>query len=529
MDFKALSLIGIFFLSTFPAFSQTGAWKDRYAAMTSNPWVRSSNPAGIIAAGNVSTVHADLQKDDGGLIDIHESDNSLIPKLGAASYRQVSDRLTFFGAMDYSYFTGKNMGGPVLADPYYNPVNFLESTDTTTGKKTLEKYTLQGALACSLSEKLVLAGKFTYQSANYAKRKDPRGLLQWMDMDASVGARYTLSRGSLGLNATYRKTLESVKMKNFGTLDRKYYNFVDFGGYFGKVEIIDGDEGYLSSSERPMFNQFFGGDVQANLHLGGFHTFLELGAARRSGYYGKKATESVRFCDFNGLKYDAFWQGDFSTGSFFHKMTASFTATRMKNNENTYRYSYVPGQGSEIQYFGSQETGDRLIGNLSAGYSFAPKGAFPARWAAHAGFDRFFLDQTATLYPYYRKQRLNRNTAWAEFLKNFLFGRNYLSLTAGGSFTFPTDDLKFEDGAYASAEGKPRTADVYLNKNHEYFHIRKLGVSVALRYTVGKILSERPFAFFAEVSDRYLSAIGNVEYLPGSTRNKLIFTIGCNF
>ena len=65
-------------------------------------------------------------------------------------------------------------------DPYYNPINFLESVDTTTGTKTLEEYTLEGAMAYSLNDRLTLAGKVSYQSADYAKRKDPRSYSQWM-------------------------------------------------------------------------------------------------------------------------------------------------------------------------------------------------------------------------------------------------------------------------------------------------------------------------------------------------------------
>ncbi len=68
------------------------------------------------------------------------------------------------------------MGGPILLDPYYNPINFVENSDTTTGSKTLEKYTLEGAMAYSLTNRLTLAGKVSYQSADYAKRKDTAGV-----------------------------------------------------------------------------------------------------------------------------------------------------------------------------------------------------------------------------------------------------------------------------------------------------------------------------------------------------------------
>ena len=321
MGSRILSFIGLFILSAFPAWSQTGEWKDEYSRFTDlTPWVRSSNPAGIatLPVGKTSTVRASLEKKNGGLMDLHESRDCFRPSLDAASYMRISDRITFYGRMNYSYFKGKDMGGQILMDPYYNPINFLESVDTTTGTKTLEEYTLEGAMAYSLNDRLTLAGKVSYQSADYAKRKDPRSYNQWMDLDASVGARYSLADGktAFGVSLNYVKTVETVAEKLFGTIDRQYYCFVDYGGSFGKVEVIDGDNGYLSvSNERPMFNQFFGGSAQAGFKVGGVDAFLDLGAAYRKGYFGKKASGSVRFCDFDGMRYNLNARISFKTGT----------------------------------------------------------------------------------------------------------------------------------------------------------------------------------------------------------------------
>lgn len=204
----------MFILSAFPAWSQTGEWKDEYSRFTDlTPWVRSSNPAGIatLPVDKTSTVRASLEKKNGGLMDLHESRDCFRPSLDAASYMRISDRITFYGRMNYSYFKGKDMGGQILMDPYYNPINFLESVDTTTGTKTLEEYTLEGAMAYSLNDRLTLAGKVSYQSADYAKRKDPRSYNQWMDLDASVGARYSLADGktAFGVSLNYVKTVET--------------------------------------------------------------------------------------------------------------------------------------------------------------------------------------------------------------------------------------------------------------------------------------------------------------------------------
>lgn len=542
MGSRILSFLGVFVLSALPAWSQTEEWKDEYSRFTDwNPWIQSSNPAGIVLTplSRISTVRAGIEKQNGGLIDLHESRDCFRPNLDAASYMKVSDRVTFYGRMNYSYFKGKDMGGQILMDPYYNPINFLESTDTTTGTKALEEYTLEGAMAYSLSDRLTLAGKIRYQSADYAKRKDPRSLNQWMDLDASVGARYSFGeKASVGLSLNYAKTIETVSEKLFGTLDRQYYYLIDYGGSFGKVEIIDGDNGYLSvSSERPMFNQFFGASAQTEFNVGGVNAFIDLGAAYRSGYFGKKASGSVRFCDFDGMRYNLDARVTFRTGAILHRIDGGLNVMTSLNKENSYRVSTTPGQNPEIQYFGSQEVGDKTVSNATARYSVKGesvrgKGAFrPASWAASVEYRYFGLDQTATSYPFYRKQRLASNTLGVKIIKNLGLRNDILSLTLGGNYSFAGDDLKNEDGQYTSASGSPRSNETYLNRNFEYYHASSAGGNASVRYTIVKAgkAANRHYSVFLDLSDNFTHLTREAKYLTGNYRNTIIFTIGCNF
>lgn len=541
MGSRILSFIGLFILSALPAWSQTEEWKDEYSRFTDlTPWVRSSNPAGTatLPVDKTSTVRTSLEKKNGGLMDLHESRDCFRPSLDAASYMRISDRITFYGRMNYSYFKGKDMGGQILMDPYYNPINFLESVDTTTGTKTLEEYTLEGAMAYSLNDRLTLAGKVSYQSADYAKRKDPRSYNQWMDLDASVGARYSLADGktAFGVSLNYVKTIETVAEKLFGTIDRQYYCFVDYGGSFGKVEVIDGDNGYLSvSNERPMFNQFFGGSAQVGFKVGGVDAFLDLGAAYRKGYFGKKASGSVRFCDFDGMRYNLNARISFKTGNLLNRIDGSWNIMTSLNKENSYRVSTKPGQSSEIQYFGSQEVGDKTVGRIKARYSIerqadGHKGIFsPVPWALSVGYERFGVNQTATSYPFYRKQRIARNTVNLTGVKNFPIGNNFLSITLGGDYSFAGDDLKNEDGQYSSATGNPRTNDTYLNRNFEYFHASSAGGTASVRFTLVKETGRRHYSVFMDLADSYHRLTSDPEYLTGNYRNTIIFTIGCNF
>ena len=541
MGSRILSFIGVFILSALPAWSQTEEWKDEYSRFTDfSPWVRSSNPAGIttLPVDRTSTVKASFEKKNGGLMDLHESRDCFKPGLEAASFMRISDRITFYGRMDYSYFKGKDMGGQILMDPYYNPINFLESVDTTTGTKTLEEYTLEGGMAYSFSDRFTLAGKINFQSADYAKRKDPRSYNQWMDLDASLGARYSLAdgKGAFGISLNYTKTIETVAEKLFGTLDRQYYYLVDYGGSFGKVEIIDGDNGYLSvSNERPMFNQFFGGSAQAEFKVGGVSAFVDLGAAYRKGYFGKKASGSVRFCDFDGMRYTLDTRISFRTGKLLNRIDGNWNIMASLNKENSYRVSTNPGQNPEIQYFGSQEVGDKTVGRIKARYSIEKQvdGAAdifkPAPWAVSIGFERFFMNQTATSYPFYRKQRLAQNTVNAVAVKNFIMRGNFLSLTLGANYSFAGDNLKNEDGQYSSASGNPRTNETYLNRNFEYFDASSTGGDASIRYTLVRKTGKRHYSVFVDLSDSYRRLTSDPEYLTGNYRNTIILTIGCNF
>ena len=205
------------------------------------------------------------------------------------------------------------------------------------------------------------------------------------------------------------------------------------------------------------------------------------------------------------------------------------------NKETSYRVSTQPGQNPEIQYFGSQEVGDKTVGRIKARYSIerqadGPADIFkPALWAASVGFERFSMNQTATSYPFYRKQRLVQNTVNAVAVKNFIMWGNVLSLTLGANYSFAGDNLKNEDGQYSSATGNPRTNETYLNRNFEYFDASSVGGDASVRYTLVRKTEKRHYSVFVDLSDSYRRLTSDPEYLTGNYRNTIILTIGCNF
>jgi hypothetical protein len=537
MKNRILIFLGICLLSSLPALAQTEGWKDSYSRLSEN--TRFSNPAWIteLQGGltRLSTVKIGFDKEDGGVTDINESDDSWKAGIGAESFMRISDRLWSYGKMSYSYFKGRNMGGPILMNPWYNPINFLESTDTTTGTKILEKYTFEGALAYSLNSRLTLAGKILYETANYAKRSDPRPNNKWMDLDASLGLKYSFKPGgtSIGMNMSYSKTLETIDIDIFGTTDKNYYYLVDYGGIFGKIEMVESDDNYLSTSnERPMLNHFYGGGMQLYSPLTERLALkLDLNLAWRDGYYGKKGSGTVRFCDFTGMRYDMAGELLFRTDRLEQRLRATWKELTSENKENSWSYSTEAGQNTEVQYFGKQKAGDKTVSKLDLTYSLShgKEDSLPS-WGVGAGFGSLIIDQTGIMYPFYRKQKFSTNTARLFALKNFgLRKASFLTISAEADYSFPGDDYKNKDGQYASASGNPRTIDAWLNKSYEYFHSNKLGGMAAIRYTMDRTIKSHKFSFFAEISDTFMRLTEDPEYLTGNYRNKLLITIGCNF
>ena len=116
-------------LSVFGQENPESAYEFEFIRNT-NPWLISDNAAGLgtLQVPRTSFVEAYFDKDDGGLIPVEGSDNSLEAGALTESYVRISDRIAFHGKLSYSYFQGKNMNGHYLMDPSYNPINFLEST-----------------------------------------------------------------------------------------------------------------------------------------------------------------------------------------------------------------------------------------------------------------------------------------------------------------------------------------------------------------------------------------------------------------
>lgn len=502
-----------------------------------NPWLTSINAAGLgtLSTDRTSYAEAFFDKENGGVIPVEGSDDSWCAGIGTKSYVKISDKIAFHGELSYSYFHGRNMGGHYLIDPDYNPVNFLESTETTTGIKVKETYRLLGGMSYALSDRWSLGANISYETADYAKRKDPRTKSQWMDLDISAGARFAPSdRFSAGLDLQYVRTVETLDGDIFGTTNRQYFTFIDFGGYLGYVEAFDGTTGYINvgssaaRNARPMTNTFYGGSLQLTFgRPDNVLLFNELTYLRRSGLYGNRASIQVAYTEHFGNIYRYSGALNISRGKNLHIVELEAGYEDLMNYENIYRMNTIPGGNTVAEYFGQSETLNRsdITGKLSyTGYLGVEH--YRPEWEYGLAFDATYRSFRSTYYPYYRMQEVTSMQAAVHGKKNFIFTRNMFEVGLNASY-YGGFGTKSKDGSYAAtASDNHSSASSYLDRDFEYDTAARVAGTLSFRYT--RLFGSKISAYI-DVSDTYNHTLKKPEFLADGWRNIFTVTIGCAF
>lgn len=499
---------------------------------TTEPWLSSLNPAGLgtLRRERIARAEARFTKSDGGLTDIWNSSDSWQAEACTESNLKISEKMAFYGKLSYVTFRGKDMGGHVFMDPDYNPVNFLESTDTTRGIKSKELYSLSGGMSYSIGRKWQTGASVDYQAGNYAKLKDPRFQNSWMDLGISAGARFTPSdRFSAGVSLGYRKTTESVYGSIFGTTDKMYYIFIDYGGSFGFREQFDGDNGMVStSSARVMFNAFYKASLQLDYRQGsGLRFFTELSFWKRSGYYGKRGSGNIVFTEHSGLCTSLETTMLCNSGSLLHKVKAEGHWSRLDNFRNIYSHSTRPGENTEVVYYGKTRTLDRTDFSAAALYSVysGTDDSYPD-WSAGGSIraeGRYF---TSVYYPYYRTQRVTAFDfiVWIE--KNMRIRKNILTIGAEAGYKQGTGS-PCSDGEYAYGSSVQTWTDSSrLYRDFEARTAARAGGRLSVRYTW---MLKKSAGLYTMVSDSFCHMSTPAVYLESGFRNIACVTIGCTF
>ena len=498
-----------------------------------NPWLTSSNAAGLgtLQVDRTSIVEAEFNKEDGGLIPVEGSDNSWLAGAQTESFVKISDRIAFHGKLSYSYFHGNNMGGHYLMDPSYNPINFLESVKDNNGVKVRELYGLLGGISYSFNGKWSIGAEIGYETGSYAKRKDARPKSNWMSLDITAGMRFAPSRNFAGgLNLKYARTTENLVCSIFGTTGTQYYTLIDYGGYFGKIESLDSESGYISTSDpgNPMINTFYGGSLQlvfGNADRTQF--FNEISYLSRSGYFGERKYNSVVFCEFGGSEISYNGILDIRRGSSLHRINLYGEYAGIVNNENIYRRTTAAGENTVVEYFGQNEILDKtdIKGHLSyTGYLGVSQNR--PEWEYGIDIDGTFMTARTTYYPFYRDRDLITMQAVLHGRKNFKVTKNIFTVGLAAGYYMGTG-TKNSDGAYAtSTSDNLRTDDGYLNLDFEYDTASRVFGTLCFRYT--RLFGDKA-AVYIDIRDTWNQTMEKPVYLSSGYRNSFTVTLGCAF
>ena len=513
--------------SVMTAAGQTEPVRDFRFTVDNHPFLSLSNPAMLDSFdGLMAQAEARFRKDNGKLISLTESPDSWQAGAGAEAYKRTGERLAFYGKMAWQHFSGKDMGGQVLMDPAYNPVNFLESSPLTKGIKTRERYELAGGLSYRISPRWALGFQMNYTSADQTKVRDPRFANVWMDLDLNAGASFRVSdKLVLGASLQFRNTLEQVKGGIYGVTDQQYFVQTDKGGFFGTISALDGDYNYISvSNPRPMMNYFLVGALQVIVNQR-FSNELQL--RYRTGYYGRKSSSTATFFEFDGLEGGYKGKLLLPSGKNLQVVALDAWVASLTNRENKFQYITPSGQNTVVNYTGQDVILQRFRLEGSLSYTFH-KGVDRqgASLSLGARVDGRVTAQTTTLFPFTRKQQVATYSADLYASKRFQAGP--VRLTAelhallGGGFGTPK-----EDGSSASASSTSiKSYDDYLNLYFEYETALRAGGRLALTCSLPSLGRCLPYL---TLWDRYLTLTSVPAYLEGRGRNVAGISFGCNF
>ena len=492
-----------------------------------NPYLELSNPAAMSGwNGRIAAVSAGFEKADGGLVSLTQSSDSYLVEAGTESYYRMSDKIAFHGKLGWSYTEGKNMGGAILMNPDYNPVNFYESDPTTVGKKQQEWYTLTGAMAYMFNDVWSAGVSFDYDCSDLTKIKDPRFANTWIDMNVQLGAGFKPSDNLfLGLSAIYRNTLEQVLGGIKGMQDKHYFIQVDRGGYYGTVSELIGAQNFLSpESKRPMNNTFYGGALQA---IFGGRFANEVTFLMRDGHFGyKNSSSSPVFFEFSGIQARYNGSALFHSKNSIHKVSLDAGFESLGNDENSYKYVTPQGEATRVEYTGVNHVLDRIVIDGNLGYRWYT-GIVGEKPTTTVGADIAFYSksQTTEIYPFYREHSFTRIDADIFASHDFKVGKSYLipEVHVLAHTGFGVDK---EDGAYANSSGsKLKSFDVWLGKQFEYDTATRAGAELGITWAK-KI---RKVSLYAKASDRFMYMLAEPVSLEGRMRNVAMVTVGCSF
>lgn len=229
------------------ALQETAAQERYHRTLGENMWNQGRNVNGLRlnpSTGNASYAEMYGHARKGGF---HASNESSSPFGFGVTAKTVtwSRKVSMAGSFSFSQEKGTDMDGSMFIHPGRYPVDVLEFTP---GTKILQRYSFTGGMAADLTEHWKAGASISYESANYAKRKDIRHTNYALDIEVVPSIMYTSGAFCAGLSLPVRKTAESIQAEQIGSTADTYYAFLDKGLMYGILQSWDGSGVHLKET-----------------------------------------------------------------------------------------------------------------------------------------------------------------------------------------------------------------------------------------------------------------------------------------
>ncbi len=528
-----LVLIAGAICSGFNAYAQEQkAWSDMNIMEQSQPWLQSSNAIGLqyAAIDTISEAGINLVHANGDFINYNESNKSNKLDIYTRSYFKLNQMIWLYGDVMYSNFAGKNMGASSFIDPENAPFNIVEYTEDTKGKKKAETYQLKGAVAAKISQRFSIGGSFAYTAMNYTKMKDLRHANKMLDMELSIGTSFLLHPNiNIGLNYIYNKRVEEIQYQLFGNTDQIYNSLIAWGGFWGQVETF-GRDGFTGSDENnPLTDNHHGIALQVDWKLSkNISFFNEATYTTRKGMFGVDSYNNIIFAEHTGNEFAYHATIKKSGLENDHLFKIKYNTNKLENEKTNYNTNYNPETGvTSVSYNTPTKVLDRTLSKASIEYlALIDNKEFAPKWELAAKVDLYNRNQTASIYPYYRKQNITSINSLLSAKRTVYKSSHSYSLGLAIGYHTGFGD-PFEDGQYASSSGNSviRNADFYTLHEHEYLTADMLNTKLTLGY--GRLFNNyRLFSQFTINNNLAISDLSSI-----NERYHLLFnlSIGCVF
>ena len=511
-------------------------------ADTVSAWTLSRNHAGLTTiSSTMSDARLFISGEQGKMHSPNDAERSVVYGAEASSFYRLNSQTVFSGAISYSHFFGKKMGGSAMTLPYDAPFNITEYDDSNRGDKAMDKYRLSGAVGSMIGNGFSIGAGVDYVAANYAKRKDPRHKNSYMNLLFSPGftwKRYVNKDDAnpvtyiFGANYIYQRSVESLSFRVYGRQDKVAHYLIDYGGYFGIDEQADGN-GYTDpSAEKPLYDERHGASVQMEQKFGErFSWFAQLSLIDRHGHYGEKSPNLLSLSQHHATEYDVLLRLSLLSSSNKHFLTLSAEHEKMKNYERVSRTVTGEGGLTDVEYYGKREAGLRETTSLSASYDgymgrVDVKNISASRLHIGAAIDYLQINRKASVYPHYRHQQLKSYTISALAASSLPLHSGLFSIGISPYLSFGSNSS--DDGLYNSNYEEatpPVSSGIYMQREAEYLTATKFGITLS-----GKHELPLPPSLSAYIRLDYgFNRAFSIKALEGTTRHILTLSIGCRF